>query len=127
MHKPVTIQLGDKERTLKMNLWAACQFEQATGESFFVAVDGFSGKPTAKHLVHLLWCLLVSDDPDLTPEAVARMLPFDRLGEISQKVSQVIVESVGAATGNPPEAQVEVQSSGSTGPNSGRSGDTISA
>lgn len=84
---PVTkVKLGDKEVTLKFDLWALLKLEEATG------VNALDGKvwlnPRAKDVVALLWAAMLHEQPSLTMEEVAKSIALEDIGSL--------VESLGA-------------------------------
>jgi hypothetical protein len=68
---------------LSMNLWAQMQFESERGKPVS-EMDG-----SATDLATLVWACLVQDDPELTVEAVARMVDLDTMETLSGAIEEL--------------------------------------
>ncbi len=78
----------DRERTLKLDLNAMVNFEEATGKSLF----NFNTKNiSTKDIRALLWACLLRDNKDLTLEKVGELVTFDNLKMVSEKIQEVFI------------------------------------
>jgi len=80
----VKIQL-DKERTIRFDLNAMCNYEDVTGENIFAnALE----KLSAKEVRAMLWACLLSEDPSLTLEYVGSLITLDNMAEVAEKLNE---------------------------------------
>ena len=113
----VTITL-DRERSLRLDLNAIVEFEEAAGKR----LAEIGNHPTPRDIRILLWACLLDEDPDLTIRDVGRMV---HPGSI-----QDITDAIGVAYGGampdpePGNGTLKNRRTRSTGSRSGRSADT---
>ncbi len=115
----------DRERRIKLTLGGLMALEEATGVNLLANPDKF--EPTnLKFLLALAWVALKEDDPSLTQEQVATLLPANRLVEFMNKITAAYI----GALPEPKKEGADPLASpppGLAGSNSGPSLDTISA
>lgn len=83
MAKSVTITL-DRERVLRLNLWAAMQFKKVTGRDVSEMEEG-----SMEDQATFIWACLYEDDPELTVEQVAKLVHFDDLERITEAIAEL--------------------------------------
>lgn len=75
----------DKERTIRFDLNAMCEFERITGKNIFAnALNNLS----AQEVRAMLWACLAGEDPTLTLEQVGKLITLDNMNDIAEKLSE---------------------------------------
>jgi hypothetical protein len=94
----VDVDLGDGQtRKLSFDMAAAWEFEEQTGRSTSELGDAES--LSAKDTVWLVTAMLREDDPEVTPEHVARHLHMANMGEVTTKLNEVMAASADSDDG----------------------------
>lgn len=75
----------DKKRTLKYNMNALVNLEEALGHSI-TQMD--ASNVGIKRIVQMFWAGMLHDMPNLTLQEAADLMDYSTLDEISQKVSE---------------------------------------
>jgi hypothetical protein len=103
----------DKERHLRLTLGGMARFQSTTGKSL---LKGFNLSDMGEsELVAFIWSCLIWEDRKLTVEDVGFMLDFERMNEISEKLSKTLTSSLPKSKddGNPNALNLQTgQSSG---------------
>jgi len=99
---PITL---DKERHLRFDFNAICDFEQTSGRDFTaLSVE----RVRASDLRILIWAALRWEDPTLTLEKVGGMINPQNMGEIGAQIKKAVIagmpeEKEGTGDGPPKE------------------------
>ena len=107
----VSICLGGKDYTLKLNLFAFMQLEKVTGKN---ALNGeIWSNINATNMAVLLWAALLHQDPALTVEAVAQQIDVKDLAKLPTLIQAAFEE---AAPSPDPEKKTEASPTDSPTP-----------
>jgi hypothetical protein len=90
--KPVSINLGGKERRLKLTLGGMKAYFDATGKSILKGEVDFHNM-TEKETIAFIWSCLIWEDRKLTLEDVGFLLDFQRIDEITDKLIETALAS----------------------------------
>lgn len=78
----------DKPRNLIYDFNALCLIEEKTGRSLILETAGWF--PSMRDMRIVIWAGLQYEDTTLTVEAVGRMIPANRIKELSVAVKQAL-------------------------------------
>lgn len=78
------IILGGKPRKLTFNLYAFCRLDEETGKNILTGDVFNSMRP--RDLVELVWCGLITDEPELTIDDVAKEIKLSEIMQLPQVV-----------------------------------------
>ena len=120
--KPDDKIMLDRERVIRFDLNAMCEFEKATGRKLF---DGtfIAEKMSAEELRYMLWSCLLDEDPTITAKQAGRLIGTWNMSYVTSKLNgayQVAVPTVKGKSDGPllveevPVEEVPVEA-GSTG------------
>jgi hypothetical protein len=98
LNPDIPLELGGRTRTLKLNLNAYAGFEEMTGFELSALADALKeGAPKLRMMRTVLWALLITDEKDLTPEAVGEMVTFQNMQEVMAAVARMFTGPKDAA------------------------------
>lgn len=83
----------DKERHLSYPFNALVSFEDETGQDLLAVFDSMAKgvRPSMKLLRAMVWCGLLHEDPELTPDQVGEMLTFRTFGDLAPLMGEAIM------------------------------------
>jgi hypothetical protein len=78
------ITLGGKEREITISLYAMRQFKKSTGIDLLREGTGALARENldTEKMIALIWACLVTDEPDLTEDDVARWVTMRNMGDV---------------------------------------------
>lgn len=89
MKRYVSINLGNKERKLLLNMGAIRLFEETTGKSYFTLLRTAADMKVSE-AIPLLWACMKDEDKDITLEQVEKMMTRDKLTDVYIKLGEVM-------------------------------------
>jgi hypothetical protein len=90
--KPVTIKLAKKEYRLDFSMASVLAFKSRTGRNVFTPEgwQGFNLKDDPEAILAFFWASLLTFQPDITFEQVARLANFRNMKLISQRCEEAL-------------------------------------
>ena len=86
------IVVGGKERTLKYNLYSFCRLDEECGVN--ILNGDFMSAIRPRGLIGLLWAGLITDDPELTLDDLARDVDMNELMRLPDLVNAALLNSM---------------------------------